>query len=489
VTRAHVLVTGASGYIGGRLVPALLRADYAVRCLARDPAQLAGRSWSADVEVVQGDVLRPEGLADALAGVQAAYYLVHSMAGGAEFHHRDQQAARNFGAAAQRAKVGRIIYLGGLGDPRSDLSDHLQSRHETGDSLRQSSVPVTEFRAAVIVGSGSISFEMVRYLTERLPVMICPRWVFTRIQPIAIRDILAYLVAALENDACADQIVEVGGANVLTYAQMLQGYARVRGLRRLIIPVTVLTPRLSAYWVHWMTPIAASIAHPLIQGLRNEVIVRDKSAQRLFPEIAPVGYLDAVREALAQLEAGEVETSWSDAQQAAHRYDAPVMMTTQEGMIVERRRVQVSAEPAGVYRVLAGLGGRRGWLFADWAWRLRGMFDRLLGGVGCRRGRRHPERLRVGDALDFWRVEAVEPGRLLRLRAEMKVPGRAWLQFRCEPQSDGSTMLEQTAFYAPKGLAGLAYWYLLYPAHSLIFSGLIRGIRSRAEVQRIDGPK
>jgi hypothetical protein len=340
---------------------------------------------------------------------------------------------------------------------------------------------VTEFRAAVIVGAGSISFEMVRTMTERLPLMICPRWVFTRIQPIAIRDVLAYLVAALEVEASAGQIVEIGGAEVLTYAEMVQGYARVRGLRRLIIPVPVLTPRLSAYWVHWMTPISASMAHPLIQGLRNEVIVRDRKAQQLFPGIVPLSYAEAVRQALAQLEADQVETSWSDTHQTGQSEAGPVVLTTQDGMIIERRQRIVTADPATVYGVLTGLGGRGGWLYANWAWLLRGVLDRLLGGGGYRRGRRHAAQLRVGDALDFWRVEALERDHLVRLRAEMKLPGRAWLQFRCRPQPDGTTLLEQTAYYAPKGLLGLLYWHLLYPAHALIFSGLIREIARRAE--------
>jgi uncharacterized protein YbjT (DUF2867 family) len=291
----------------------LLEAGNRVRCLVREPARLSGRAWASQVETVAGDVLRPASLAPALAGIDTAYYLVHSMREGVQFHQRDLEAARNFGVAARAAGVRRLIYLGGLGDPAADLSHHLRSRQQTGQALREAGPLVTEFRAAVIVGAGSISFEMVRYLTERLPLMVCPRWVFTRIQPIAIRDVLAYLVDALEVEASAGQIVEIGGADVLTYAEMLQRYARVRGLSRLIVPVPVLTPRLSAYWVHWMTPIPASIAHPLIQGLRNEVIIRDQKAARLFPTIAPIDYAEAVRQALAQLEAGQVETSWTKA--------------------------------------------------------------------------------------------------------------------------------------------------------------------------------
>jgi uncharacterized protein YbjT (DUF2867 family) len=474
-----VLVTGATGYVGGRLVPALLEAGYLVRCLVRDPARLQGRPWAERVEIVRGDALRPESLGPAMAGVDVAYYLVHSMRETAAFRDRDLQAARDFGTSARAAGVRRIVYLGGLGDPDAPLSHHLRSRQETGEALRASGVPVTEFRAAVIVGSGSISFEMIRHLTERLPIMVCPRWVFTRIQPIAIRDVLAYLVASLAAPESAGRIVEIGGADVLTYGEMLLQYARVRGLKRAILPVPVLTPRLSAYWVHWVTPIPASIAHPLIQGLRNEVLVRDNLAHRLFPAVQPLGYAAAVRHALEKLEAGQVETSWSDALQTGE--GAPqLLVVAQDGMVMERRRLLVEASPAALYGVFAGLGGRRGWLFGDSAWRLRGTLDRLVGGVGLRRGRRHPAELRVGDVLDFWRVEAVEPGRLLRLRAEMKVPGQAWLQFEVTPTSDGRTLLEQTAFFAPKGLFGLAYWYLLYPIHALIFSGLVRQIGRHA---------
>jgi hypothetical protein len=372
--------------------------------------------------------------------------------------------------------VKRIIYLGGLGDPRADLSQHLRSRQETGLALREAGVPVTEFRAAVIVGSGSLSFEMIRYLTERLPVMICPRWVFTRVQPIAIQNVLDYLIAALESPETAGRILEIGGRDVLTYAEMMTGYARARGLKRWLIAVPVLTPRLSSYWVHLITPIPARIAQPLIRGLGNEVIVRDETARQLFPSIALLDYETAVHQALKQMETRGVETAWSDALISSQGNKSPVALLTSEGMIMERRQRTVTAPADAVYRSFAGLGGKRGWLYMDWAWQLRGMTDRLCGGVGMRRGRRDPDDLRVGDALDFWRVEVVEPGRLVRLRAEMKVPGRAWLEFQALPQPGGQTLLSQTAFFEPKGLLGLLYWYVLYPIHSLIFSGLIRRI-------------
>lgn len=478
-----VLVTGATGYIGGRLVPHLLEAGYRVRCLVRDARRLQGRSWSDQVEVVEADALRPETLPAAMEGVWATYYLIHSLSDTKEYRERDIIVARNFGHAAKAAGIERIIYLGGLGDPDTQLSVHLRSRQETGAALREAGVPVTEFRAAVIVGSGSLSFEMIRYLTERLPVMICPRWVYTRIQPIAIRDILDYMVDALKVPESAGRIIEVGGADVLTYGDMMKGYAKVRDLRRLLIPVPVLTPRLSAHWVHWMTPVNAGIVYPLIEGLRNEVIVRDDTAKRLFPDIEPVGYDTAVRRALASLGLGEVETRWSDSLASSVGDVTPVELTTEEGLQIERRQQAVDAPPDDVFAVFSRLGGDEGWLYANWLWWLRGVADRLVGGPGFRRGRRHPKEVRVGDALDFWRVEAVEPGRLMRLRAEMKVPGQAWLQFEARPMEDGRTLLVQTAFLAPKGLLGFLYWYGLYPFHGVIFGNMIGELGKRAETR------
>ncbi|MBK9137526.1 MAG: DUF2867 domain-containing protein [Verrucomicrobia bacterium] len=476
-----ILVTGATGYIGGRLVPRLLEAGFHVRCLVRDPARLQGRPWRERVEVVAGDCLQPASLPSALRGVAAAFYLVHGMAAGRDFQERDVAAARHFAGAAGAAGVQRLIYLGGLGDPAAALSEHLRSRQDTGAALRESGVPVTEFRAAVIVGSGSLSFEIIRYLTERVPVMICPRWVYSRVQPIGIRNVLDYLVAALSTPESAGRVVEIGGADVLTYGDLLREYARARGLRRWLIPVPALTPRLSSYWVHLVTPVPAAIARPLIEGLRNDVVVRDDTARRLFPDIRPFDYATAVRLALANLEAGQVATAWSDALSSSQRDAAPVLLTTREGMIIEQRQRRVRAPAAAVYRSFARLGGDTGWLCMNWAWSVRGGVDRLLGGVGMRRGRRDATDVRVGDALDFWRVEAVEPDRLLRLRAEMKVPGRAWLEFRVAPEAERVSRLTQTAFFAPCGLAGLFYWYLLYPIHAVIFSGLARKLARRAE--------
>jgi len=476
-----VLVTGATGYIGGRLVPALLEAGYRVRALARDARRLEGRPWSDRIDVIEGDATRPETLAPAMEGVWAAYYFIHSLTDTVEYRERDRRVARDFGYAARDAGVQRLIYLGGLGDPEADLSEHLRSRQETGAALAEAGVPVTEFRAAVIVGSGSLSFEMVRYLTERLPAMICPRWVYTRIQPIAIRDVLRFLVGALEVPESAGRIVEIGGGDVLTYGDMMKGYARVRGLRRLLIPVPVLTPRLSAHWVHWMTPVHANIIYPLIEGLRNEVVVRDDTARSLFPGIEPMDYETAVRRALASLEAGQVETTWSDSLTSSVGDVEPVELTTEQGLQIERRQQVVDAPPEDVYAAFSRLGGENGWLYAGALWWLRGVADRLVGGPGFRRGRRDPNEVRVGDAVDFWRVEAVELDRLLRLRAEMKVPGEAWLQFEARPAGGGQTLLTQTAFLAPKGLFGFLYWYGLYPFHGLIFGKMIDRLSRVAE--------
>jgi uncharacterized protein YbjT (DUF2867 family)/uncharacterized protein YndB with AHSA1/START domain len=416
-----------------------------------------------------------------MSGVRVAYYLIHSMGAGADFEQRDIIAARNFGNAAKAAGVERIIYLGGLAESSSELSHHLRSRQQTGEALREAGVSVTEFRAGVIVGSRSVSFEMIRYLTERVPVMICPRWVYTRTQPIGIRDVLDYLTAAVAVPESTGRIIEIGGADVVTYGEMMMTYAKARGLRRWLVPVPVLTPRLSSLWVNLVTPIPSSIARPLVEGLRNENVVRDNLVRELFPSIRPADYRTSVDRALEQLEASTVETAWSDALSTSQRDVAPVVLTDQEGMIVEHRSRIVSAKPSRVFEAFTGLGGKRGWLYMDWAWRLRGLADRIVGGVGMRRGRRDPNKLRVGDALDFWRVEAVEPGRLLRLRAEMKVPGKAWLQFTATPREDSTTLLEQTAFFAPKGLAGLLYWYALYPIHRIIFSGLVERIRQIPE--------
>jgi uncharacterized protein YbjT (DUF2867 family) len=473
----RILVTGATGYIGGRLVPLLLADGQTVRCLARDPERLADRFPGA--EIVHGDVFDAATIRAALDGVDVAYYLVHSMAKSKSFAHRDREAARIFAEAAKDAGTKRIIFLGGLGSASDDqLSPHLRSRHETGEVLRSTGVPVTEFRAAMIVGSGSASFEMMRALTEKLPVMIVPKWVRTRSQPIAIRNVLGYLVEALHRPESAGRIFEIGGADVLAYRDMMLRYAKIRGLRRTLIGVPFFSPRISSYWVHFVTPIPANIARPLIDGLRNEVIVRDDDARKVF-SIEPMGYDEAVTRALDRYTTTGPETTWFGA------YDLRKLpgnfMGLTEGMVIDRREVKSTASPAALFRVFTSLGGKRGWLYADFLWELRGIMDRMVGGIGTRRGRRSATDLRLGDAVDFWRVEAYAPDRLLRLRAEMKLPGYAWLQFETEPCPDGGSYLRQTAFFEPRGTFGYLYWYGVLPFHGPIFSNMIRNIAKLAE--------
>lgn len=471
-----VLVTGATGYIGGRLVPRLRERGYDVRCFSRSAERLRGR-FDARVEITEGDISDESSLARALRGCGAAFYLVHSMGSTKAFADADRDAARRFGEAARLAGVSTIIYLGGLGNERDALSTHLQSRHDVGHVLRASGVRVVEFRAALIIGSGSISFEMMRYLTERLPVMIAPRWVATRCQPIGIRDVLAYLIAALELRTDENRIYEIGGAGVLTYRDMMLRYAAIRNLRRSIIIVPLFTPQLSSYWVHLITPISARLAQPLIRGLYNEVIVRDRSAARDFPQIHPSGFDDAVKDALDR--SAGTETTWFD---AYNLYAPPTDFAgVKEGMLIDMRVRTTSAPPDRVAAIFSSLGGRRGWLFGDALWRIRGWLDRAVGGVGLRRGRRSSRDLRAGDAVDFWRVEAYEPGRLLRLRAEMKLPGMAWLQFEVEPSDKAGATLRQTAFFEPHGLAGTLYWYSVAFFHAWVFGNMATRIVREAE--------
>jgi uncharacterized protein YbjT (DUF2867 family) len=481
------LVTGVTGYIGGRLVPKLLNEGYKVRVLSRDASRLQGRRWADDVEIVEADVLEPETLPKALENIDVAYYLIHSMSGNsnANFHERDMQAARNFGEAAKAHSVERIIYLGGLGNPDDELSEHLSSRQQTGEVLRQSGIPVTEFRAAIVVGSGSKSFEMIRYLSERVPVMICPSWVYSKVQPIAIRNVLQYLVTAIEKPETRNEIIEIGGDSVITYADMMRIYAKINGLKRFLIPVPVLSPGLSSHWVHWMTPIPAALARPLIEGLKNDVVVQNDKARQLFPEISPFSYQKAVELAIARIDTDDVETTWNDALISSKGDERPVVLETKQGLNIERRIRKVDASQQQVFKTFTSLGGEKGWLTFEWAWKLRGMVDRLVGGVGFRRGRRDPQQLRVGDALDFWRVEAIKQNELLRLRAEMKVPGRAWLELQATSIDKEQTKLVQTAYFAPKGLLGLCYWYGLYPIHSLIFSSMIDHIAKEAESNQV----
>jgi uncharacterized protein YbjT (DUF2867 family) len=469
-------VTGATGYVGGRLVPLLLENGYPVRVLARAPSKLDGRLWRDRVAVCAGDVLDARTLPEFMRGLDTAYYLVHSMAEGERgFEERDRRAAENFARAAEEAGVRRIIYLGGLGETGAGLSKHLASRLDTGRALRSGRVPVTELRAAVIVGSGSMSFEMIRALVERLPFMITPKWVNTRSQPIAIGDVLRYLVGCLADERTTGESLDIGGAEVLTYREMMLGFTRVRGLKRVMVPVPVLSPRLSSYWVDLITPIPASYARPLIEGLKNEVVVKDDRIRALIP-FEPMRYEDAVRVALERESRGEVETRWTEASRS--EVVQPVAFTGRE--IVDDRVVVCAASPEAAWRAVSGIGGRRGWYAFNFLWTVRGAMDRMAGGVGMRRGRRDPDELRGGDALDFWRVESLRPGEELVLRAEMKVPGEAWLEFRVAPDGAGSR-IEQRARFRPAPFWGRAYWYSLLPMHAIVFRGMLHAIARRAE--------
>jgi uncharacterized protein YbjT (DUF2867 family) len=483
-TAIRVLVTGATGYIGGRLVPRLLAKGHHVRCIARNPSRLAGYPWPG-AEVVQGDLEDPESVARALRGVEVAYNLVHSMAAGTAFHERDRIMALDFGRAAARAGVRRIIYLGGLGDTGKAHSRHLGSRQEVGRCLAAAGVPVIEFRAAVIVGSGSASFEMIRHLCERLPLMLAPLGVNTRCQPIAIRSVMEYLVEALDHPA-AEGVYEIGGEDVLTYRELMLHYARIRGLRRFIVVAPFLKLELFSRWVDLLTPIPFNIAQPLVESLQTEVVVRNHRARATF-SVKPFGYDEAVRLALIRVDRDDIETIWASSLSSLTYEQADAdMLDSHEGMLLDRRRRRVRAEPARVFEAICSLGGEEGWPAGNALWQLRGLMDRMVGGVGMRRGRRHPRELRVGEPLDFWRVEALEYPRLLRLRAEMKLPGHAWLQFEVRPGPGGGSRVEQTAFFDPGGILGHLYWYAVLPLHRFVFPGLITALKKQAEAANAD---
>ncbi len=467
----RILVTGATGYVGGRLLHVLERQGRPVRCLTRRPEHLRPRTAPA-TDVVKGDVLDAESLAPALAGVGAAYYLIHSMGAGESFEEQDRRGAEAFVAAARRAGVRRIIYLGGLGR-EADLSPHLESRQEVGRILRESGVPAIELRASIILGSGSLSFELVRALVEKLPVMVTPRWVDKKAQPIAIEDVLHYLVAALDAPSDVAGIFEIGGADRVSYLGIMREYARQRRLRRVFLPVPVLTPRLSSLWLGLVTPVYARIGRKLIDSIRNDTVVEDDRALRAFA-VRPMGVAQAIARALANEDREFAETRWSDALSSVG--DGRGWAGARLGSrFVDSRSVHVPRTSRAAFRPIRRIGGAVGWYYADWLWRVRGLLDLLAGGAGLRRGRRDPEHLLPGDTLDWWRVEAVEPDRLLRLAAEMRVPGRAWLQFEVAPDGTGSE-IRQTAIFDPAGLVGRLYWYLLYPIHTLIFRGMLRRI-------------
>ncbi|ANZ20631.1 oxidoreductase [Streptomyces noursei ATCC 11455] len=483
------LVTGATGYIGGRLVPELLDAGHRVRCLARTPGKLRDHPWADRVEIFQGDVTDPDAVARAMRDVHVAYYLVHALGTGRGFEETDRTAARVFGEQARRAGVGRLVYLGGLTPravPEAELSPHLRSRAEVGRILLASGVPTAVLRAAVIIGSGSASFEMLRYLTERLPVMVTPRWVHTRIQPIAVRDVLRLLTGCATLPREVNRTFDIGGPEVLTYLDMMRRYAAVAGLpRRLILPVPVLTPGLSSHWVGLVTPVPARIARPLTESLRHEVVCRENDLERYVagPPGHPLGFDRALALALQRIRDAQVTTRWSSASVPGAPSDPlPTDPDWAGGSLytdLRERDARVGADT--LWEVVEGIGGEHGWYSFPLAWAVRGWLDRLAGGVGLRRGRRDARRLRVGDSLDFWRVEEIERGRLLRLRAEMRLPGLAWLEMHVDEAGAGGARYRQRAVFHPHGLLGHLYWWSVWPFHAVVFGGMARNIVRAAE--------
>jgi len=475
-----ILLTGATGYIGGRLLQVLEQRGYRVRCLARRPDFLAPRV-AASTEVVRGDVLDRESLQTALDGVEVAYYLVHSMGSKGSFEEDDRQAARNFAETAKAAGVERIIYVGGLGPDEESLSPHLRSRQEVGRILRESGVPTIELRASIVIGSGSLSFEMIRSLVERLPVMITPKWTSMTAQPIAIEDLIEYLTAALDVRLSGSAVYEIGGADQVSYADIMRVYARCRGVRLLMIPVPVLTPYLSSLWLGLVTPLYARVGRKLIESIVHSTVVRNDAALKTF-DVRPMGIEAAIRHALAKEDRKIAATRWSDALSSS----GPMPSWSDEqfkARLIDSRAKRIAAPPDVAFEPIRRIGGQTGWYAWNGLWRLRGFLDLLVGGVGMRRGRRDPETLRVGDPVDFWRVEAFEPDRHLRLAAEMRLPGRAWLEFEVSGD-DSSSTIRQTALFDPVGLPGRLYWYALYPFHQWVFAGMLRGIAAAAERPR-----
>jgi uncharacterized protein YbjT (DUF2867 family) len=479
------LVTGATGYIGGRLVPELLAAGHDVRCMVRSPARLRDLPWAGRVEMAEADASDAGRTAEALRGIDVAYYLIHTMGGGKGFEEADRMAARGFARAAEAAGVRRIVYLGGL-TPGSGghLSPHMSSRAEVGEIFLASGVPAVVLRAAMIIGSGSASFEMLRYLTERLPVMTTPRWVRSRTQPIAVRDVLRYLVAWAGIPGHVDRAFDIGGPDVLTYADMIHHHAAVAGLpRRLIIPLPVLSPGLSSHWVGLVTPVPATIARPLVESLRNPAVCREHDIAAYVPDPPDglLGFREAVMLALQKIKEADVATRWSSASTPGAPSDP---LPTDPGwsggsLYIDRRARPVDAPPEALWEVIEGIGGENGWYSLPVAWRVRGALDRLAGGVGLRRGRRDPRALRVGDSIDFWRVEEIERGHLLRLRAEMRLPGLAWLELS-QSQEEGRTVYRQRAVFHPHGLLGHLYWWLISPFHGIVFGRMPRNVAAAA---------
>lgn len=474
-----ILLTGVTGYVGGRLLPLLEKKDYSLLCLVREPIQIQER-FDPRTKIFKGDVLDKASIIQAMKGVDIAFYLIHSMRADKNFAEQDRLAAINFAQAASECNVKRIIYLGGLGDSHQNLSSHLQSRQEVGFYLRENAkgVQVIEFRASIIIGSGSLSFELIRSLCERLPVMLTPKWIWTMAQPIAIDDVLTYLCKAIEIDISGNRIFEIGGKDQMSYGDIMLEYIRQRKLKRWLIPVPVLTPWLSSLWLGLVTPIYARIGRKIIESIRFPTVVEDRQAEDLF-QVHPIGVKEAIVAALSNEDREFAQTHWLDSLSAGG--SQPNWKEVKFGnRIIDSYSLEVKASPEEAFTPIRRIGGRTGWYYGNSLWHIRGWLDLILGGVGLRRGRRHPEHLRVGDFLDFWRVEAIEPNQHLLLKAEMKLPGRAWLEFKIEPTSQGS-IIHQRAIFDPLGVGGLLYWYILYPIHHWMFKGILNQIAREAE--------
>ena len=470
-----IMLTGATGYVGGRLLQMLEQHGYRVRCMARRPENLVPRVGPS-TQVVKGDVLDLESLQSALKGVSVAYYLVHSMSSEGSFEENDRKAAHNFGNIAKAAGVERIIYLGGLGNDDDDLSPHLRSRQEVGKILRQSGVPLLEFRASIVIGSGSLSFQLIRSLVERLPIMITPKWVQVSAQPIAIEDLIEYLEAALFVPDSGCRVYEIGGADQVSYADIMRIYGSCRNIGVRMIPVPFLSPHISSLWLGLITPLYARIGRKLIQSIVHPTVVCDESALKVF-NIQPMGVNDAIRRAIDNEDKEFAETRWSDSLSSSGKIFSWFGVSF-GSRLVDSRTIKVNMPPKFIFKPIQRIGGNTGWYAWNWLWQLRGFLDLLVGGVGMRRGRAHFEILRVGDTVDFWRVEEHDPNHFLRLAAEMKLPGRAWLEFEVTGD-DFSSTIRQTAIFDPVGLLGLIYWYALYPLHQLVFAGMLRGIADK----------
>ena len=476
----RVLVCGATGYVGGRLVPRLLDQGWNVRCLVRSPEKMRLFPWRnhPNLEVVQGNLDDRDSIRKAVDGIDAAYYLVHAMiSAGDDYAKRDRELASNFIREISASSCKRIVYLGGLGEMGPDLSKHLTSRREVAEILQSSECPTTVFRAAMVIGSGSASFEILRYLVDRLPVMVTPKWVKVETQPIAIRDVLRYLVECLNVPETADQVIDIGGADVMTYQELMQMTAQANGLpRRWIIPVPVLTPKLSSAWISLVTPVSSNIARPLAEGLRNRTVCRNDLAKQLMPG-SLLGMQAAIEAAVGKLAVGDIETRWSTAGEMPGDPEWAGGTTLEDS-----REIEVHATAEQTFQIISRIGGKYGYWGADWLWLLRGLMDKAVGGPGLRRGRRHPDQTTFGEAIDFWRVDGYTDNRYLSLRAEMRLPGDAALQFEVEPISTNLTKVIQTARFRPKGLMGILYWYSVYPLHYFVFPTMLRGIKRDAEL-------